>query len=293
MRKLLAANFARLWKDKAFWLGMVVMLSLGVYVILGTIKGNADEPLYALASPDSLLLAVGSFVSVPAALFQAFYIGTEYSDGTMRSKIATGNSRPAVYFSNWIVCACAALMMHLFYVLVVAVLGIFTLGRFVVAPGALLLCVLVSCVSVIAFSSIFLLLAMNTQKKSFLVALLLIFSFLLFSSGSIIANRLAAPEYYEAYTWTDDEGNIHEEAAQDNPSFLRGTKRQVYEFLYDFLPGGQLDQMSEMLRDASGTDMVLSGENHSDLLLFFGYSCLIALVCSGAGVVLFKIKDLK
>lgn len=123
-------------------------------------------------------------------------------------------------------------------------------------------------------------------------ALLLILSFLLFASGSIIANRLDAPEYYEAYIWTDDEGNVREAPAQENGGYLRGAKRRAYELIYDLLPCGQLGQMSEILSEAAG-DMGLSGENRSELLLFCGYSGLIILLSGGVGAGLFKRKDLK
>ena len=33
MRKLLSANFSRLWKDKIFWLGTLFMFGLGIFVV--------------------------------------------------------------------------------------------------------------------------------------------------------------------------------------------------------------------------------------------------------------------
>lgn len=83
MRKLLSANFARLWKDKIFWICMGSMLICAVVFMLfncrlaaSNAKGNYcfDDFYFQFAIP----------IGVFCAVFSSLFLGTEYSDGTIR-----------------------------------------------------------------------------------------------------------------------------------------------------------------------------------------------------------------
>lgn len=64
-----------------------------------------------------------------------------------------------------------------------------------------------------------------------------------------------------------------------NPNYLTGTKRQVYEFLQDFTPGGQALQIASMDTDAPGRLAV--------------YDAAILLLSTSCGIIFFRRKDLK
>ncbi len=100
MRKLLSANFSRLFKTKAFWLGMGAMV-LAFFII----HRPHSSPLYFEKTFFQYTLLIGFFV----AIFTALFIGTDYHDGTIRNKIILGHPRQALYISNLIVCFAAAL----------------------------------------------------------------------------------------------------------------------------------------------------------------------------------------
>ena len=70
-----------------------------------------------------------------------------------------------------------------------------------------------------------------------------------------------------------------EEPEQKNPYYISGVKRQVYEFLLDLTPGGQVIQISEM------------GAKKPAMLA--AYDGLILLLVTGFGLVLFRREDLK
>jgi hypothetical protein len=68
-------------------------------------------------------------------------------------------------------------------------------------------------------------------------------------------------------------------AKLDVTGYVSGTKRTVYEFLYDFLPGCQMRQIAEQ-----------NPENPERLPL---YSLLITVVTTACGIFFFRRKDLK
>ena len=99
MRKLLRANFARLWKDKVFWGALVV---LACYGVLGCISQYrlVEEGYDVTDQYSRIFLNVYLFNSVAFAAFTNLFLGCEYSDGTIRNKLVTGASRMQIYLSN-------------------------------------------------------------------------------------------------------------------------------------------------------------------------------------------------
>ena len=53
----------------------------------------------------------------PAVRFCQPFIGTEYSDGTIRNKIVVGHSRSTIYLANLLTCCFAGLIMCLCFIL--------------------------------------------------------------------------------------------------------------------------------------------------------------------------------
>lgn len=77
----------------------------------------------------------------------------------------------------------------------------------------------------------------------------------------------------------DESGQLQLGEPEKNPRYLSGTKRQVFLFADDFLPGGQ------QLQIGSGG----AGEPWK----LMGYSVIITAGVTAAGVLLFRRKDLK
>ena len=65
----------------------------------------------------------------------------------------------------------------------------------------------------------------------------------------------------------------------DNPNYVRGWKRELYEFLADFIPAGQALQVTSL-------DVARPA-------LLSVYSLLIFMLSTGAGIFFFHKKDLK
>ncbi|MDE5577128.1 MAG: ABC transporter permease [Oscillospiraceae bacterium] len=105
MSRLLKANFARLLKNKTFHICMFIMFGFAVAVLFAS---SSDESFVAL---DGLLFVGSFFVGIAIAVFVGIFIGTEYSDGTLRSKLTSGHSRITVYLANLISCTAAGILL--------------------------------------------------------------------------------------------------------------------------------------------------------------------------------------
>ena len=100
MRRLLRANFARLLKNKLFWILTCAELFLGALFPILHYMDNIDEN--SGWNMDSTIFIYALFVPLMVSLLTALFIGTDYSDGTMRNKLIAGHVRRKIYVANLI-----------------------------------------------------------------------------------------------------------------------------------------------------------------------------------------------
>ena len=277
MRKLLGANFARLKKSKVFWICMGFMFLFGVYRILNQYQDIVEFGADGYTSMNVSLFNHAVPIGILCAVFVSLFIGTEYSDGTIRNKLVIGHSRTSVYLSNLITGIAAALLMVIAYTIPVCALG-FPLVGSLTAPAPLIAATALGCVLMTAaFCSLYTLLSMDCQNKAIVAVITILASFVLLMAASLIAARLDAPEYYSNYVMTEEGPSVTEE--MPNPDYLRGTKRLVYETILDILPTGQGIQYASM--------------QAADLWQMPLYSAGIILLSTGTGIAIFRKKDIK
>lgn len=241
MNKLLSAGFSRLWKNKFFWLGMILLPGFLAFALY---SNYCDMKQYNLSyAIDGFLYGCFLLIGMYTSIFAALFLGTEYSDGTIRNKLVIGHSRTAVYLSSLTVCFVSSLLVCLTTIIVTYALGIPLFGT----PETPVLTTLqeyaYGVLMIAALSGIFTLLAMMITSKSVSAIVCTVGIFALLFVSMYILQRLLAPEIIQyGYDVTAD-GVIPLE--RPNPQYLTGTARKVYEFLQDFLPTGQGLQLAE------------------------------------------------
>ena len=168
--------------------------------------------------------------------------------------------------------------MCLSYIIAVAILGFPLMGFPEMNIGAVTVLILVAFMTVIACTALFSMLCMLNQNKAAaaVVCILIIVSLLVLAT--VINARLEAPQFYNSYVFTDSLGNASTDQVE-NPQYLMGIKREVYQFFLDFLPTGQAIEIS-----MQSTPHLW----HMPL-----YSLFIALASTVCGVLCFRKKDLK
>ncbi len=257
MNKLISAGFTRLWKDKIFWLIFIFMFMFGALV---SVKTGVNAPL------EGIFFAFAVTISIPTAVFCGMFVGTEYSDGTIRNKIIVGHSRCAVYFSNLIVNIVACILIAFSYTLVLFIVGVPRLGFFQVSAEHILFYSFAAIMMIFALTSIYTLLCLLITNKATSAVICVLVSFALFFSSITIKSRLEEIKYYESN-------------ATSNAIEQLDTKRDLYQFLYDFVPTCQGMQIAMQMSD--------------EPWLLPVYSSVIIIITSGLGIFLFRRKDLK
>ncbi len=276
MCNCLRADFVRLFRSLFFWILIIFLFGSGV---LSTFDGSNR------ALDNDLLTAV-SAVMILGPIFTAFFIGTDYSDGTIRNKLIVGNSRAAVWFSNLIVCCAAAELMCLSFLLPIVILGPIAGRGYVLTAEELLFRLLIENIALFALIALVVLIAMLVKSRSSAIVIGTLLSLGLFICASVIATRLREPEYYQGMMYVDEDGNIRydTETKEENPTYIgNGTTRKVLEVVYDVLPSGQMIQVSSMWEEYDSA--------HGGLLLLYSAGVLAAAIL--IGVPTFQRGDLK
>ena len=276
MRKLLGANFFRLLHDGAFRLLTALMAFIGISMAaVNAVNIKREGAVWVM---DFSLFTHVILAPILTAVFTALFIGCDYSGGTLRNKLTAGHRRINIYIANLISCYCAGVVLCAAFVIPQGVLGLALGGQIQSEPSKLLIYFGLSLALLAAFTSLFTLIAMLCQNRSHTVAGCILLVFALIFLGVYLTSSLNEPEYLAGYSYTEN-GVTVEEPETKNPNYVSGTKRQIFEFLRDFTPGGQVLQISDM-----------SADKPSALAAYDG---IIFLLVTGAGIVFFRRKDLK
>lgn len=280
MNKLLSAEFARLKKDKFFWVCVGFMVVAAWYTVF-TLYLNMKEYDDYYVGLERIIFGHVFCIGILTAAFSGLFIGTEYSGGTIRNKLVIGHTRRDIYLSSLIVSITAGLIICLSYILAVMMPGVILIGFSEgVMADVMLQTFLLVLLMTAAFSAIFTLCSMLNQNKALNCVIVLIGVLLMQVFSAYIFQALDSPQMWEEYVYVDEEtGEIVTEPAEPNPFYVSGTQREVYEFLMQFLPTGQ--SYLVMTEDLShGKEMA-------------AYSVFVIVGSSAAGLYCFRKKDIK
>lgn len=241
MRKILHSNFIRLRNTLSFGLSLAFFLLWNGIMLFSSydvmVKHESNIPLDSLIF--TFLLIIGIVMSVLISLF----IGTEYSDGTIRNKIIIGRSRNSIYAANLITCTLMGLLLCLWGLAVNLAIGIPLFGMPQMSANTFWLLILDSLLAAVSYASIFNLVSMLCSNKAHSVMICILTSFIMLFITSYLYSGLSQPEIWEGLSITDGESSIE---MMTNPNYISGIKREIYQFFIDFLPTGQCAQIASL-----------------------------------------------
>lgn len=274
MSKLLSAGFIRLRKDKIFWIALIFMFGAGVF--FPVMRYMDMQQSGYINNIDNGFFACALFIGIVMAVFCSLFIGTEYSDGTIRNKVVIGQKRTSIYLSNLIICAIVSIVMCAAFLIAYICVGIPLLGIFEMDIKSVLLFTLSLFVLAIAFASIFTLISMLNHNKAITAVVCILLAFLLLFIGVQLNKMLNEPETNMGLIMTEN-GQEYQEIP--NPNYLEDGKREVVQFLYDFVPGGQALQCVSL--------------ETNNIAVLPVYSLIIIILTTGIGMFFFRKKELK
>lgn len=274
MTSLLRANFFRLRHSKVFWGALAASVGFSAFLLYTRLSDRArygsefvlDQVFFAY------ILTVCFLQSVVISTF----LGTEYSDGTARNKLVVGCQRRDIYLANLITLIGAGVLFSAAFMLASLVLGVPTAGFLAANGKTLAVTLLGSLLLEMAFCALYTCISMNCSHKAATAILCILLFFGMMIASTIVAARLDAEPERLTYSMINGE---FVSSMEPNPRYLQGMEREVYEFLYDFIPTGQESQYYT-LEYAHPVRMMLCALG-------------ITAVSTGAGLALFRRKDLK
>ena len=269
---LLRANFYRLWRSASFWVSVLVMAAAAVFE-LAVSYPHRGQP--GILDNRCMLFVLMSGVVLSA--FCSLFTGAEYSDGTIRNKIAVGHSRAALYLADLITCAAAGVLVCLGYILPMTAAGVPLLGGFELPLPSILWFTLCAFLMTASLCAIFTMAALLNQNKAVVAVICISLAYFLLFLGIYLNSRLTEQAIIPAREYIEN-GQILVREAMPNPAYVQGLKRTVFEILYD-LPGCQAVQL---IASSEACPVSLP-------LVSLG----VTAASTGAGLLLFRRKDLK
>lgn len=216
MQRLIFAGFYRLKTSRLFWFFIAAETVWSAFLAwLLYCFGNIEENLFLMIFMPMFYLGVAE------AVFCGFYIGTDYSDGTVRNKIAVGQTRANVYLSNLVICSFAGAAALITHMAAFFGAGAFLIGS-AVFPQVIFLKYICALANVLTFASLFTMTSTLCSKTaSAAVANIFI------SLGLIVAGVYAYAYYNQPAVFSDGSAN---------PRYVGGAARAVLGFLEAVLP---------------------------------------------------------
>lgn len=275
MFKLIRADLARLFKSKSFWIcgGLAAGLILLNFLLDCKVNSAAAERLGTTMFDDS------SNVMMFSAIFAGLFLGTDYSNGTIRNKMSVGHGRCSIYFSNLITSSIGGVLYTLAGWAVILISGLFLKGKLGMAADEFALKIVISLLAMISACALFTLAGMLISIKSSAVVVIIIGALAMLIGAAALLQLLNAPEVFEGGFMITADGAFKPMDPEPNPLYIRGAMRVFLQAICDILPSGQAMQLE------------LSEPHTPELMPLYSIGLTAAVSVIGAAV--FRRKDLK
>ncbi len=271
MSKLLSANLSRLFKSKVFWLTAAAMLAINTFAVIMVGTNPMNDPF------DIEFFAMMPSFGLYAAFFSSMFLGTEYSDLTIRNKLIVGHSRSEVFFANLFTCLIAAAIFFIVWAGTTCI-GIPFFGAENIVVKPCLLKAMVGFFTLVSVTSIMSVISQLITRKAVIAVTAIFAALALILLGSYFYNMLCEPETNLELVNISEDGSM-EFNEVPNPAYIAGVLRPVYEAILRVLPTGQ--------------QILLADEPLSQPALMIAVSLAVTVVVSVIGYLFFRKKDLK
>ncbi len=268
MIKLLRADLARMMRSKIFWIcaGCAFLISSA---LADNMHSYRDEGLIGCFKYSVLI----------AAVFAALFLGTEYSDHTIRNKLIVGAKRTGIYLSNLFTVTIGGLAIA------ASGEGATLLVNRVIHHGRSMdmndVCFgLIACAgAVLAACAFFTLMSMLITNKASCMVWSLFISVLALFGSSYLSMRLAETEMYCGSHLNEEGTGYTETGYYKNDYYVGGAKRVVYAAVNNSIAFGAIERARDL--------------DNSVTLTLPLYSVGAAAVTTAIGAAVFRRKDIK
>lgn len=277
MNKLLSANFMRLKKSATFWLCAISTLVISAFMIwYGAAGAEAAAERGVIKTLDDYYFQLVPYIGAVVAVFISLFLGTEYSDGTIRNKLVVGHTRINIYLANFLTCLLGGFIITALW-FIGSLPGIYLIGNFEMGFSGAIAYFFAAIGVTAAFTAIFVLISTLSRNKAITVVIVLVLWVAMTLVGSGVNDRLSEVEFNGGMAYVDGQFVMQEETP--NPMYLTGGVRVLFELLHTALPSCQAITMTS-------TEL-------TNPLLHISASLIVAVVITAIGILMFRKKDLK
>ena len=244
MRKLITANFFRFRKDRFSWcvVGIIVILSLA-NVFNSARSYEAMAASGYIRSLDDYYFGQAPLIGVFLALLISMFLGTEFSEGTIRNKLCIGHKRNEIFLSNFISCVLATIVLTAVWLLTSTLLfGM--IGPLEMEVSEFIGCIFVAMGFAVSFAALYTVIGSLSSNKAMTVIYTFAVFIILAMAASALYDRLCEPEMNQGMTLVGTQ--FVEMEPTPNPLYLSGMIRIVCEVALELLPTGQALLLSEV-----------------------------------------------
>lgn len=279
MCNLLLTNIRRLVKTRAFQIAAALTAVLGLFEIMmiyHDARIEMETPYF-----DGGLFSFAAIGVFALAAVVSLFAGSEYSDGTIRNKIVVGHRRASVYLSILLTSVISGWLLIVVWSAAYLIPGVILMEH-ANTLWVYLYLYLAMFLELAVFSAIFIFLTMTLGNKAGSAVVCILCALLLMIQGIVVKSMLEEPEFYAPEIIMSDSGEVSYSGEMEaNPNYIPegSPKRAFYNFLLDFTPGGQA--------------LRISGHTAENLNKICFYDIGWLIVMAGAGVLIFRRRDLK
>ena len=138
MVKLIKSNFVRLRSNPLLWVAIIASAINPAYTVLNNYYYGKQYELDFTPDDALVMVADGYIFPIVLTILITLFIGTEYSDKTIRNKLIVGHSRINTYLSNLFISMIASWMMYVVGIVVAISMGVPLLGSYALSLKLLL-----------------------------------------------------------------------------------------------------------------------------------------------------------
>lgn len=277
MTNLLKANFYKMKKNKFIWIASILSVIVAIYYIRDNY--NVYHDFLSYVDINSLMFNYLPVYIIVSSILISTLLGFDYSNGSIKNKIVVGHSRFKIYISNLISTYLIILTIYLIYVLIICLSGIF-LFKNLTFNFEFLLNIIILLLIILSYTSISVFITMTINNDIVSPVLNVLNSFILIIISFILLSVLSEPKYLHSDNgiYINDAGI--EVIDTENPMYIKGSKRTIYEIIVNILPTGEAFQKSRN-RD-------IDTNSYSILC----YSLCFIIITNTSGIFLFYNKEL-
>lgn len=238
MRNLLSAYFTKMLKDRFFWL-MECAIFLWTLYVFSCARQQFICGMHRLSKTfqtNPYFFNAAIWLGISLALYSAYFVGTEYHDGVLRSQIIAGHKRSVIYLSHYLIILLVGIIQAAsYFVVLLAADGLFlgsSILRMLVRPAEYMLLIFLA---LLGHAAVFSCLSILLSNKAAIVFVQLLLAILMLYFGYATVTALLEPK-----TTLVVDSYMGKDRTIPNYKYLEGPKREIYEWVDALIPSSMI-----------------------------------------------------